>query len=122
MLFIAVANGAFRQLTFAKALSELRSHQLSTVIGSALIGTFIWFVMRWWPPKSGRHAIAIGLLWVVLTVAFETFMGLVLQHRSLFEVLHEYDLFAGRVWCLFLLWLAFAPWLFFRFGHAKLSA
>lgn len=46
MLLIAIANGAFRQLTSSRVLPELRAHQLSTVIGSVLIGLFIWAVVR----------------------------------------------------------------------------
>jgi hypothetical protein len=120
MLVIAVANGALRQLTFARIMSEPRAHQLSTLIGSACIGVFIWFVIRTWPPSSSRQALFIGLLWGLLTVAFESFMGLVLQHRPLPQVLHEYNLLAGRVWVLFLIWLFVAPWLFFRLRHARL--
>jgi hypothetical protein len=119
MLVIAVANGAFRQATFAKVMPELRAHQLSTLIGSVLIGLFIWCVVRWWPPSSGRQAVHIGLVWLLLTVAFETYMGLVLAHRPLSEVLHDYDLLAGRVWVLFLVWLTLAPWLFFHFHRAS---
>ena len=114
MLVIAVANGVFRQLTFAKIMSEPHAHQLSTLSGSVFIGTFIWYVIRKWPPSSNRHALLIGLVWVLLTVTFETFMGLVLQHRPIQHVIHEYDLSAGRVWPLFLGWLGVAPWLFFR--------
>ena len=119
MLVIAVANGAFRQATFAREMSELRAHQLSTLIGSVLIGLFIWFVVRRWPPASDREAVLIGLVWLLLTVAFEFFMGLVLAHRSLSQVLHEYNLFAGRVWVLFLIWLTLAPWVFFRLRRAS---
>jgi uncharacterized membrane protein len=120
MLVIAVANGALRQLTFARVMSEPHAHQLSTLIGSACIGAFIWFVIRTWPPSSSRQALFIGFLWGLLTVAFESFMGLVLQHRSLLQVLNEYNLLAGRVWVLFLIWLVVAPWLFFRLRHARL--
>ena len=56
----------------------------------------------------------IGLVWLLFTVAFEFFMGLVLTHRPLAQVLNDYNLFAGRVWSLFLIWLALAPWVFFR--------
>jgi hypothetical protein len=122
MLVIAVANGALRQLTFAKVMSEQHAHQLSTLIGSVCIGAFIWFVVHNWPPSSSRQALLIGLVWVLLTVTFESFMGLVLQHRSLHEVLHEYNLFAGRVWILFLIWLGVAPWAFFRIRRAKNAA
>jgi hypothetical protein len=121
MLVIAVANGAFRQLTFARVMTELHAHQLSTLIGSVLIGVFIRFIIRTWPPSSSRQALIIGILWGLLTVAFETFMGLVLQHLSLPQILHEYNLFAGRVWSLFLIWLVVAPWIFFRIRQARLS-
>ncbi len=114
MLVIAVTNGALRQTTFAKVMPELRAHQLSTLISSVLIGLFIWVVIRRWPPSSGHQALLIGLVWLLLTVSFEFFMGLVLAHRSLAEVLHDYNLLEGRVWVLFLIWLTLAPWAFFR--------
>ena len=114
MVGIAVANGALRQVTFASAMPELRAHQLSTLLGAVLIGAFMWVVIWRWPPSSSREAIAIGLLWVALTVAFESLMGLVLLQRPLAHVLADYNVFAGRVWVLFLLWLAGAPRLFVR--------
>src|SRR5271157_3420490 len=113
MLMIAVANGALRQTTFAKHMTELRAHQLSTLIGSVLIGLFIWFVIRTWPPSSDLKALGIGLVWLLLTIVFEFFMGLVLARKPLSQVLHDYNLPAGRVWVLFLIWLALAPWVFF---------
>jgi hypothetical protein len=114
MLIIAVANGTLRQFTFGKVMPELHSHQLSTLIGSILMGLFIWFVIRKWPPESGRKALLIGLMWMGLTVAFEFFMGLVLAGRPLAQVLHDYDILSGRVWPLLLIWIALAPWLFYR--------
>ncbi|ODV02478.1 MAG: hypothetical protein ABT23_06225 [Thiobacillus sp. SCN 63-57] len=122
MLVIAVANGAFRQLTFGKVMSEPHAHQLSTLIGSFWIGAFIWLVVHTWPPSSGRQALLVGVVWVLLTVAFETFMGLVLQHRPIQDVLYEYDLSAGRVWTLFLIWLGVAPWIFFRIRQGQNAA
>ena len=112
MLIIAIANGALREATFGKVMSELRAHQLSTVIGAALIGAFIWAVIYVWPPSSGRQALLIGLIWLLLTIGFEFFMGLVLMRRRWPQVLNDYNLLAGRVWVLFLVWLALAPWLF----------
>ena len=118
MLVIAVANGALRQLIFAKAMSELRAHQLSTLIGSMVMGPFIWLIVNIWPPASGHQALLVGLIWLGLTVTFESFMGLVLQHRPLAQVLDQYNLFAGRVWVLLLAWITFAPWLFLRIQNA----
>jgi hypothetical protein len=112
MLVIAIGNGTLRQFTFGKAMPELRAHQLSTLIGSVVMGVFIWFVIDAWPPSSSGEALVIGAVWLCLTVAFEFFMGLLLQKRPLAQVLGDYNLLAGRVWPLFLIWLAIAPWLF----------
>jgi hypothetical protein len=118
MLVIAVANGALREATFANVMPELRAHQLSTLIGSGFIGLFIWLVIRRWPPASDRQALLVGLIWLLLTVVFEFVMGIVLAHRPLSQVLHDYNLLAGRVWLLFLLWLTLAPWVFFHLRPA----
>jgi len=118
MLIIAIGNGFLRQAAFAKVMPELRAHQLSTLIGSVLIGLLIWLVIRMWPPSSGRQALQIGAYWLILTLAFEFFMGLVLAPRPLAQVLQDYNLLAGRVWPLFLIWLTLAPWVFFRLRRA----
>ena len=113
MLALAVANGTLRQATYGRHIRELRAHQLSTLIGAAINGIYIWFVIRAWPPASMREAVQIGLLWLVLTVAFEFFMGLVLAHRPLREVLRDYNIAQGRVWVFLLLWIATAPMIFY---------
>lgn len=113
MLALAIANGALRQLTFGKRMSELRAHQLSTAIGSTILGVFIWFVIRLWPPTSSQQAVSTGVIWVALTVAFEFGMGRFLIHKPWKQLLHDYDLAAGRVWTLFLIWIGLAPYLFY---------
>ncbi len=112
MLVLAIANGALRQATYGKRIPEVLAHQLSTAIGAAVFGVYIWFVIRVWPPDSTQQALQVGLLWLVLTVAFEFFMGLVLARRSFDEVLRDYDVTKGRVWVFLLLWIALAPVLF----------
>ncbi len=114
LLVIAFANGALRQITFGKAMSELHAHQLSTLIGSVLIGVAVWFIIRTWPPSSSRQAVTIGVTWLSLTILFEFFMGLAVAGRPLLQVLHDYNVLAGRVWVLFLIWITVAPWLFYR--------
>ncbi|HEY0946152.1 MAG TPA: hypothetical protein VGD81_12825 [Opitutaceae bacterium] len=121
LLVVAIANGALREATFGKRMSELRAHQLSTLIGAAGVGVLIWFVMRAWPPATARQALGVGVMWVGLTVAFECFMVVAMLRRPLADVLRDYNLWAGRVWLLFLLWLALAPWLFFRLQRAGTS-
>jgi hypothetical protein len=114
MLALAIANGLLRQAVFAPRMSELRAHQLSAVTGAMLIGVFIRFVIRRWPPPSGASAVGVGLLWLAMTVAFEFFMVLVLMNQPLERALADYNLLAGRVWILFLAWVGAAPWVFYQ--------
>lgn len=117
MLVLAIANGALRQALFAKLVPELQAHQLSTLTGSIVIGGFIWLVIRKWPLSSSRHALMVGGMWLVLTVAFEFFMGLVLAGRPIQQVLSDYNVLAGRVWVFFLIWLTLAPRLFHKLNQ-----
>jgi hypothetical protein len=120
MLLIAIANGAIRQLTFGKAMPELRAHQLSTAIGSVLIGLFIWAVIRLWPPASARHALSIGLfIWLALTIAFEFVFGRFVMHRPWSQLFSDYNVMEGRLWAVFLIWLTLVPYVFFRLHRAR---
>jgi len=118
MLIIAIANGALRQLTFGRVMSELHAHQLSTVIGSVWIGLFIYVVVRIWPPSSARQAVVIGVIWLLLTVIFEFAFGRWVMHRTWGQLLSDYNLAAGRVWIVFLAWLTTAPYMFFKLRNA----
>ena len=115
MLLVSVANGAARDFTYGKQMSELAAHQLSTVTSVLLLGLVIWgFVCRF-PPSSARQAMAIGLGWAALAVAFEFLFFHFVGGHSWADLLANYNIFAGRVWVVVLLWVASAPYLFFRF-------
>jgi len=114
MVAIAIANGALREASYGKHLSELTAHQLSTLTAVILFGVYIWLVVRFWRPASAETAIGIGLLWLVMTIAFEFLFGHYLAGHSWERLLHDYNLLAGRVWLLVLVFVAVAPVLFFR--------
>jgi hypothetical protein len=114
MVAIAIANGALRESWYGQHLSELTAHQLSTLTAVILFGFYIWFVVQFWPPTSKAQAIAIGLLWLVMTIAFEFLFGHFVAGHTWERLPHDYNLLAGRVWPLVLVWVAVAPYLFFR--------
>jgi hypothetical protein len=114
MVAIAIANGALREVWYGKILTDLAAHQLSTLAAIVLFGIYIWRVLRFWPPTSAAQAIAVGLLWLVMTVAFELLFGHFVAGHSWERLLQDYNLPAGRVWPLLLVWVALAPYLFFR--------
>ena len=114
MVAIAIANGVLRQAWYGKHLGELQAHQISTLTGVVLFGLYIWFIVRVWRPESATQAIAVGLLWLAMTVAFELLFGHYVAGHSWGRLLHDFNLFAGRVWLIVLVWVTVAPYLFFR--------
>mgnify|MGYP001085234217 CR=1 FL=1 len=115
MIAIGILNGVLREVAYGKHLSELRAHQTSTLTGVALFGIYIWGVTQQWPLESAEQAIAIGFAWLVLTVIFEFSFGHFVAKLPWSRLLHDYNLLAGRIWLVVLIWIAAAPYVFSRF-------
>jgi hypothetical protein len=62
------ANAIIRQATYARYVSELGAHQISTLTICILYGVYVWVVLRFLGLQSPGQAIAVGLLWMVLTI------------------------------------------------------
>jgi hypothetical protein len=116
MVFIAIANGLLRDISYGRRMRELRAHQLSTGTGIILLGIYIAFVMGLWPPTSAGQAIAIGLIWCAMTILFEFGFGRFVAGHPWERLLQDYNILAGRVWPAILVWVAMAPYLIFRSG------
>ena len=117
MVLIAIANGAARDLWYGKHFAVPFAHQLSTLTALLLFSLYIWAVLRIFPLQSSRHAVAIGLMWLGLTIAFEFVFGHYVAGLSWSRLLSDYNVLAGRLWLLIPLWLAIAPYVFYRLKH-----
>lgn len=114
LVVIAIINGALRETFYSSHVGELAAHQLSSVSGIVLFGLYIWLVIRRWRPRTGVAAVMIGLIWLALTISFEFGFGHYARGLSWDALLHDYNLLAGRVWVLVLVWVTVAPYLFYR--------
>jgi hypothetical protein len=113
MLVIAILNGALRDLGYKKLVGELTAHQISTGSLILVFSLYIWFIVSRFPPHSGRQAILLGIFWVVLTLLFEFGFGLA-RGKALDELLADYNILKGRLWLLVPLFVATAPYLFYK--------
>jgi hypothetical protein len=112
MVPLAILNAAAREKLYGPHMRELRAHQLSTVTAIALFAVYIGLLARWTPLPTLTHAIAVGVLWVLFTMLFEFGFGHFIAKQPWSRMLHDYNLAAGRVWLLLLLWLGAAPAVF----------
>jgi hypothetical protein len=115
LLAVAMVNGALRELTYGKHVSELAANQLSCVSGIILFGVVISQYVRRWPPASAREAWYIGMFWMALTVAFEFLFFHYVGGQSWEVLLENYDIASGHLWPLILLWVLVAPFLFHQY-------
>ncbi|MBD0344472.1 MAG: hypothetical protein ICV63_06485 [Coleofasciculus sp. Co-bin14] len=115
MIFIGIINGIVREVTYGKYLNELRAHQVSTITGVLLFSFYIWALTRLWSIESPEQALIIGFIWLGLTVVFEFTFGHYVAGHSWSRLLSDYNILAGRVWIVVLIWIAIAPLLFSRF-------
>jgi len=114
LAIIAIANGVIRQATYANTVSDLAAHQISTVTAVLATGAVVWFVHRVWAIESASQAWSIGLLWLIMTIAFEFGFGHYVAGHPWDSLLADYNILNGRVWSLFLVWVAILPVVIFK--------
>lgn len=112
MLVLAILNGSAREW-YKQFMPESRARQLSTLSLLVLFTLYIWGVVEAFPPRSDREAVYIGLLWLLLTLAFEFGFGR-LRGNTWKQLFAEYDLLSGKLWILVPVWVAVAPYVFYR--------
>lgn len=110
MIAIAFANAMLRELVFVKHFSEFRAHQLSTITLIILCLIYVWLVSPQLNIQTSKQAFLIGFVWMMLTVMFEFSLGR-LTNKSWEYLLRDYNIFAGRIWLVFLVSLFLLPYM-----------
>lgn len=109
LVIVAVLNGGLRQLILIPRLGESWGHVLSTLTLSSAIAGVAWFTMPWLQPTLPIGAWKIGVLWLVLTIAFEFLAGHYLFRQPWSVLVADYNLARGRIWVLVLIATLVAP-------------
>ena len=92
-----MGNGTFRVLVLQPRLGEPVARQAACVTGIALILAISAPIVRRLGRRSSGEWVAVGVLWLALTVAFEVLFGRFGTGASWEAMLAEYDLPHGRL-------------------------
>ena len=114
LVVIGILNGVLRQVGYSKYVGELTAHQISTLTGIILMGLYIWWLTGVWKIRSPGQAVAIGFIWLGMTVVFEFVFGQYVVGHSWKKLFHDYNLLEGRIWLLVLIWITVAPFVFYK--------
>ncbi len=115
MMVIAIINGTIRDFGYARLVSELAAHQISTITLILFFAAWYRFLTLNWPIESSKQAWKIGTIWLMLTLIFETVIGLTLSEQSIAEIIQHYNIFSGNLWVLIPLWTFTGPRIFYTF-------
>jgi hypothetical protein len=122
-LLIALAeslHGSLRRLLTDPDF-EFAVRQASVLTGAVIIFAITWISIRWMRLKSEASALAVGVLWVVLTLAFEILVGRAMG-LGWDRILSDYDLIHGGLMPLGLVAMALTPWAVHRLRRAPKPA
>lgn len=108
---LAIANGLLRDLLIAPALGAMPARAASGVILGGLVFGWTSLTIPWLGRLQTSGYLALGLVWLVLTISFEFFFGLFIARHTWSELLRAYKFEQGELWPLVLLVIALSPWL-----------
>jgi hypothetical protein len=109
LMVVESIHGTLRTLFLAPAIGDLPARQISVFTGIALIFLITLGTIRWIGATRTVQLLGIGLLWVVLTLAFEVTLGRFVMHADWSRILSDYDLAHGGLMSLGLLGMLFTP-------------
>ena len=114
LLVLAFANGALREVVYKTAVGEPWAHHISVVMGILFVGIAVWYAVKKWNFATLRQAVAVGVLWFVLTEIFEAILILSNPEHTLADFYHTHNMEAGEMWPVFLMWVGVSPVLFYK--------
>jgi len=117
MMAIETIHGVLRNRFLVPVIGDVGSRQIGVLIGSVLILGIAILLIGWIHPTSERSLLAIGVLWLNLTLAFEFGLGLALR-RPWAAMLADYDLRRGGLLSIGMVVLALSPWIAARIRQA----
>lgn len=108
IIFAEFLHGTLRVLLLQPFAGDFRARQISVFTGILIILTISYFFVGWLRASNNSQLFLVGLLWLVLTVAFEISLGRLLN-LSWERIFSDYDIRNGGLMPIGLLFLVFAP-------------
>jgi len=105
---IAVLNGALREVIIEPLIGWYAQPVSGTILCFLIFVVCCFFIPRLGNGNRSTY-IVIGFIWVLLTIVFEFFLGLVIMGNNLSELLDAYNIMTGNLWVIVLLCTGFSP-------------
>lgn len=115
MFFVAIANGAIRELVIKLALSDPWAHHLSAITAIILFTFYLTLVWNSARIDSYKSAFLTGWYWLALTLVTETILlGRLFSKLTWSEIADSYDI-RKSLWLVVILWVGAVPSILYKF-------
>jgi len=118
LLFVESVHGILRRLILEPWIGDFSARQISVFTGAALILLVSYLFIGWIKPGTAGQLTLIGVMWVVLTLAFEIGIGR-LAGYSWNRIFSDFDFARGGLLGIGLLFMGFAPRMGFSLRRVK---
>jgi hypothetical protein len=108
LLFVESVHGVFRRLVLERWIGDFSARQISVFTGAALILIVSYLLIDWIRPRTARQLTLIGVMWVILTFAFEVGVGRLVGY-SWERIFSDFNLARGGLLAIGLLVMGVAP-------------
>ena len=109
IIVVEVFHGIARALFLAPLVGDFRARQIAVFTGSILILIVARSFIGWIGPGRVTDAVAVGAVWLVLTLAFEIAFGRYVVRAPWSRIASDYDLLRGGLLPIGLAVLTVAP-------------
>ena len=109
LIVAEIVHGILRAILFVPVVGEFRSNQIGVFTGSAIILVIAYLTIRWIGAKRPSELLLVGLIWLLLTVAFEILFGRFVMALPWEQITSGYNVLNGGLMPLGLLVLCFSP-------------
>ena len=111
IVIVESIHGTLRQVFIAPALGEFNARRVSFFTGIALIFAITCLTIRWIGARTKRALFAVGMMWALLTLAFEFGLGYFVLGYTRERLFEDYDVSRGGLMGLGIAFMLFAPYL-----------
>lgn len=115
LIVAEILHGIARGVFLVPHVGEFRSSQIGVFTGSIIILVIAVAFVRWIGATRSIHLLAVGLLWLILTLAFEVAFGRFVVGASWERLAADYNVLEGGLLPFGMLVLMLSPLIAWKF-------
>lgn len=104
-------HGILRAILLQPLVGDFQARQISVFTGSLMILIITILFIRWISAETTKSLLAVGFLWLALTVLFELIFGRIVMGLSWERIFEDYNMARGGLLPLGLVVLLLSPFI-----------